>query len=522
MRCLLKSTLIFLWLSPSLCAQAPGPSADRGAATDFLRESGHALLEAEDALGAQQIFRQVLAVARDDHSALLGMGRSYLLQGRAELALRYADAALRLAFDDPSAHALRIRALLRGRQFTAAQKYSVQILEFFEDTERMPAGADLLAAHASALFRVQQNDAAAEIYHRVLLIDPLNEEAHLRLGSGLTPPRDVLPVASLRLAVNAARRGRHADAIAALARCLEEDPGNPIAHRLLGETLFNMRASSSMAGSAEEFLHLQAALPTPKLGKLPVDEFMPQFEGLRGDRRRVATRALALFGSRLGRIVAMGGRHDLLLEDQRTTDARARASLRGKRTFDGRVWDDVRGIGGLRAATGIEALDEAAQHGFDTLAHEIGHQVHLYSFTRKQRRQVRELYQQALDEGRCLDYYAASNDAEYFGQGVEAFISLGKRPTPEATHGHTRFELMRVDPALHAFIASMVDHDPLRGIHATPRQEQVSILRAAVDVALRCGRNQDALTAASLLPPSLERERLVKAALRALQYSRSL
>ncbi|MHC5066640.1 MAG: tetratricopeptide repeat protein, partial [Planctomycetota bacterium] len=357
MRCLAPTTLLLLWLSSGLCAQAPGPSADARAAAEFLRESGHALLDAEDALGAQQVFRQVLAVAKEDQSALLGMGRAYLLQGRAELARRYADAALRLGFYEPSAHALRIRALLRGRQFTAARQYSEQVLEYFEDKQRMPAGADLLAAHASALFRVQQNDEAAEFYQRVLLIDPLNEEAHLRLGSGLTPAREVLPGPSLRRGAEAARRGRHADAIRALSKCLEEDPGNPIAHRLLGESLFNLRASSSMAGSAEEFRLLRKALPTPKLGKIPVDEFMPQFADLRGDRRRVASQAIALFGSRLGRIVAMGGRHDLLLEDQRTTDARARASLRGKRTFDGRVWDDVRGIGGLRAATGIEALD---------------------------------------------------------------------------------------------------------------------------------------------------------------------
>ena len=55
-------------------------------------------------------------------------------------------------------------------------------------------------------------------------------------------------------------------------------------------------------------------------------------------------------------LIAKGGRHDLMLEAERTTDHAQRASLRGRRTFDGRVWDDVRGIGGLRAATDIEAL----------------------------------------------------------------------------------------------------------------------------------------------------------------------
>ena len=151
-----------------------------------------------------------------------------------------------------------------------------------------------LAAHASALFRVQRNDEAAEVYRRVLSIDPLNEEAHLRLGSGLTPPREVLPGSSMRRAIFVARRGRHSEAIRALELCLEEDPGNPIAHRLLGESLFSIRASSSMAGSAEEFRRLQQTLRTPSLKKLPIEQFMPQFDDLRGQRRRVAARALVL------------------------------------------------------------------------------------------------------------------------------------------------------------------------------------------------------------------------------------
>ncbi len=55
-----------------------------------------------------------------------------------------------------------------------------------------------------------------------------------------------------------------------------------------------------------------------------------------------------------------------------------------------------------------------------------------------QRQRLRELYQRAKADDAFLDYYAASNDAEYFGQGVEAFVSFGKAPGQETTHGHTR------------------------------------------------------------------------------------
>src|SRR5262249_19711454 len=154
-----------------------------------------------------------------------------------------------------------------------------------------------------------------------------------------------------------------------------------------------------------------------------------------------------------------------------------------------------RGVGGLQAATGIEALDEAAQFGFDTLVHELAHQVHYYALGQRDRARIRALFVAARAGGNCLDYYAASNEAEYFGQGGEAFASLGKRPGCETTHGHTRFELRRVDPALYDFVAEIVDCDPLRDAARRP-----ALLRAAIEVALRCGRPLDALTAADLLP----------------------
>jgi hypothetical protein len=166
----------------------------------------------------------------------------------------------------------------------------------------------------------------------------------------------------------------------------------------------------------------------------------------------------------------------------------------------------VRGVGGLVAATGIEALDEAASFGFDTFAHEVAHQVHFFAFTPLQRARIRALYKQAMAQNRCLDFYAASNEAEYFGQGVEAFVSLAKRPGAETTHGHTRFELLRLDPDLHTFVAELVDHDPLA---APGRREHV--LAAAIAVALRCGRLDDAETALSMMMPGPRRDELRQA-----------
>jgi hypothetical protein len=142
--------------------------------------------------------------------------------------------------------------------------------------------------------------------------------------------------------------------------------------------------------------------------------------------------------------------------------------------------------------------------------------VHFFTFNPLERARIRSLYKQAMAERRCLDYYAASNEAEYFGQGVEAFVSLAKRPGSETTHGHTRWELLRVDPKLYAFIVSLVDFDPL--LDGAARQR---LLAASVEVALRCGRPEDAAVAAEMMNPGEQRTRWLAEAARVHKEMRS-
>ena len=490
-------------------AQAPAPAGDSQPAYAWYGH-GQSLLDIEDPVAAWQAFRQ----ARDAGAAAadcdLGLGRAHLMLGNSSFAVAYAEAALRATPTSQDAMALCVRGLIRAREFDAAVRRSGAFVTRVGE----PIG-ELLAARGSALFRVQRIDEAAAAYQRAVEVDAHNPEAHLRLGSGLLPPVVLTPSSTLTRAVAAMLLGARSEAIELLQGLLREQPGHPIAHRLLGEAVFAQRVAASMALSDATFAELAASLPTPRPGSVPVADFVPGYERLSPTRRAVVDRTVAMFSSQLGRLISIGARHDLLTELERTTDAEERASLRGRRTFDGRVWDDVRGVGGAHAATGIEALDEAATFGFDTFTHEVAHQVHYLALPLLQRRRITELYKRAIAEGRCLDFYAASNEAEYFGQGAEAFASLCKRPGSEATHGHTRFELFAVDRELHDFIAGLVDFDPLSVAGSRER-----VLAAAVGTALRCGRPADAVVAASMLAPGEVRQRLLRVANAALAQAR--
>ena len=491
---------------------AAGPSVGRGGLALRLASEGRRLLRVEDLVEARSVFRRLRALAPGDFEGLLGLGEVHLKLGQAEIARLYAVAARRSHPESDAAAALMVGSLLRLRRFGAAVDASQLAL-----AELPEAGADLWAAHASALFRVQRTDEAAAAYRKVLELDPLHAEAHVRLGSGLSHESSAAPPsAALMRAVTLLTAGDLDRAVLTLSAVVHQDPGHPVAHRLLGDALLRRHALASMAATAPEFAELAATLPVLEIGEAVVSKFMPAWPDLSSSRRRVAARALTLFESQLPKLVVMGGKHDLLLELERTTADPARASLRGKRTFDGRLWDDVRGIGGLRAATGIEALDEVELFGFDTLAHEIAHQAHLYAFKRVRRLQITALYRAAKAGDKFLDYYAANNEAEYFGQGVEAFASYGKRPGRETTHGHTRFELYRVDRELHDLIAAVVDYDPLQDPALRGR-----ILSAAVEVALRAGRPADAVVAAEMMRAGEQRKALLASARHAMAVARS-
>lgn len=484
-------------------AQSPAPGVET---IEIVRptplELGNALLDVEDPVAAWQAFRAIDAESAEAVDRAIGLGRAHLMLGHSRFAIAYGEHAVAAAPRRQDAMALTIRALIRGREFDEAVHRS---LVFQSRANQLTP--DLLAARGSALFRVQRTDAAAALYRQVVELDVRHAEAHLRLGSGLLGPMKVQIPAELRLAVGAIAAGSRERAIELLLRLLDKSPGHPIAHRLLGEVLYAQRAAVSMAQQDPTFRKLVAVTPEPSVRGLPIKEFVPGSDGLSKSRRLIIERTAAMFGKQLDKLVAVGGRHDLLHELERTTDAESRKNLRGRRTFDGRVWDDVRGVGGMRAATGIEALDEAATFGFDTFAHEVAHQVHFFTFSPVQRAKIRSLYRTAMQEKRCLDYYAASNEAEYFGQGVEAFASLAKRPGGETTHGHTRFELLRVDPKLHEFIEEVVSFDVL----ADPRHRE-EILEAAVAVAIRCGRSEDAVIAAEMMKAGERRARLLEQA----------
>ncbi len=408
---------------------------------------------------AEEAYR--LALERDpfDPDARAGLGEVYLLRAQPEEALTQAERALEGARSGgrETGRTWRVKALalLELRRFSPALDAARRAVALSPDDPRCAE------AHASVCFRAGKMAEASASYLRATELEPRTEEASLRLGNGFAPDlhaqkpwRDGTEADDFRAALAAWDAGDLVQAEATFRALVRRDP-TAYKYRLgVGLCRVSIRRSREAAFGGDPAA-LYARLPAPALpGLASVVHGADALPPLELHVVRVSTApARPLFDSML----AARASHDLLRLDEDVTDAEHRRDLVGKKTFDGRWYAHLRAVAGPHGATGVEKLREAAEFAFNTFAHEFGHQVHRFGLSAPQQEEVTAMYRAALASGACLDYYAASNEDEYFAQTYEAFVSPAKRGCLPETARHTRDELSRRDPRMFAFLLRVLD-----------------------------------------------------------------
>ena len=160
---------------------------------------------------------------------------------------------------------------------------------------------------------------------------------------------------------------------------------------------------------------------------------------------------------------------------KKMTDLDEFKALKGQTTFDGRLWDDVRGINmgkdgkKIRSAVGEEALigikGEPSGYGpgFVT-SHETGHALK-NSLTAAQLTKLTKLFadriaahpppaQAAADDEHWLppSWYTGANENEYFGDSIAAYFSHSHSPEEATVKMYTPGWLATNDPEMHTFL----------------------------------------------------------------------
>jgi len=446
---------------------------------------------------ATAIYEALRKLDPEDYRPHLGLGLLVLYVDRKKEARNHCATALSLAPKSHQALSGMARVEVEDGNYKAAERLLV-IAE-----KVAPEAEGVLSVRAEYCFRTLDMDGAARTLRRLLTVNPKSLEAHVRLANGFiesdrpyyTPkevPREYAAAieAAIRkyraLDLDGAeaafrgldgkdspdarptffrglielRRGRLRVAIAHLWRALDRDPENFLVRNALAiayRTKIQLQRAEYGGGEdgIDRLRPLAADLPAPGVEKL--GRFVRGYRRLLPAERRVVLRAVAPLANYIPSLVEKGITHDILGFEEGMCDAKERHWILSRRTHDGRWYGALRGVGGKNAATGIEAILAAGAFDYDTFAHEFAHQVHRFALTRVERMEIKKLYRTAMGADLCLDYYAASNEWEYFAQGYEAFVCIVKSPYRHSLRRHTRAELRDRDPALYGLLLRLTD-----------------------------------------------------------------
>lgn len=399
--------------------------------------------------GASRLLDPHLAAPRPAPEALAAAGQVAVARRRDAEAIALFERAL--AADPASADAWAGIAAARALR----EEHDEVIRACEKALASDPRHADAHVAHGYALFRKGDPLGATERFLEALRIDPWHLLAHTYLGNGILavpedfPPRDRDRAREkVRAGADACRRGDLAAALESFEAALALDPLDGLAHNGFAVALERL---------ADRFAEAEGLFrPIEDSGReadpLGIEPFLLRAESLSPAERATLRRSVRPFARACQRLAALGATHDIVPLDQEITEPEYGRSFRGRRTFDLRSYDGLRGQGGFNAGTGVEKISSAAALRFNMFAHEFAHQVHLFAMSPAERDELASLFDAATREGRHLDFYSASNVEEYFAVGAEAYVSARKRPGLSVTAGHTRGELLDKDPDLFMFI----------------------------------------------------------------------
>ncbi len=209
-----------------------------------------------------------------------------------------------------------------------------------------------------------------------------------------------------------------------------------------------------------------------------IRDVFPDFDRVDDDTRKIILLSVEPLSNYIPVLAIAGATFQLLPFHKRLWELPHKETTRGRRTFDLRLWDDVKGQGGFHAVAGEEWIIDVMHGGFNVLAHEFMHQVHSM-FVEEQRDEVAELFRIAKREGHTLDSYADYNEMEYLAQAYEGMVSPWKRSGLGSTARHTRDRVRDLDPDILRFLEEVNDRRSFRGNELVAYRQKVGSLLGA-------------------------------------------
>lgn len=295
--------------------------------------------------------------------------------------------------------------------------------------------AEAWIALSETLVRLGRTDDAVDAAERSLALNPYQELAHYQLGNGYTRKNYsqleaqygaafTQAMALVRRASDAFEQGRFEQARALSFKALGLCPELGRAHAVLAKALESQRFQIDVHRAAYEQRFAATAMP-----EVPgIERYVSNWDQLSPRHQKRVALSLAPWKAFIPVLVEGGARHFIKPLYMRLSETPSAQSMKDQRIgYDSRLWDDVRGMGGYNTVTGIEDVERSIFDRYNTVLHELSHQVHGV-LTADQWREIQALYNRAklrnaTSKQGFLSRYAGGSVWEYFAEGANAFDS---------------------------------------------------------------------------------------------------
>lgn len=364
-----------------------------------------------------------------------------------------------------------------------------------------PLDADLATSLGETLVRLGRTDEAIDLFELAVRLAPYHERAHYLLGNGYARKSysqlfaahpgafagDAGAAALVRRGSLAFVARRYGAARRFFAAALRRCPEYGRAHNGLARTVEAERTRWDVHRQLYE--ERFAAAPAPEIEGL--EDYVVNWESLEPRHRKVVALAVAPWRRFLPVLLEAGATHYVKPLHERLSESPEQHLLRDERIhYDSRLWDDVRGVGGHHTVTGVEDVERMLTNGYNTVLHELTHQVQQLLPSELERR-IQELYRRAKERDAetgeaFLSRYAAGSVWEYFAEGANALAS--PRRDRFDTREMVRERLAAKDPELLELIRELMEEADVTGAYT------LALLSRGYEH-LRHGRTAEALAA---------------------------
>ncbi|MCA9729583.1 MAG: tetratricopeptide repeat protein, partial [Candidatus Eisenbacteria bacterium] len=401
------------------------------------------------------------AVAEDvlDPGPLLALVETRIRRGETDAATAATELALELDPYSETAH------YMLGNGY--ARKNYTQLYAAYPGQFADGAGRDTLAV-ADSLFALGRFHEARQTYLALSKAHPAWADVRAHLGS---------------LDFSEAR---YDSALTMFQSSLRLCPEYGRAHHGIAKSLEKLRVAFDIhtADDQREF----AATPFPDVPN--IEKFVVNWQSLSPRHQKRVALSIQPWQRFLPVLIAGGHTYYIKPIHELLSETPGQETLRDQRiSYDSRLWDDVRGCGGYHTVTGIEDVERTIFHNYDTVLHELTHQVHGV-MPPDVAREIEELYRQTKERdagtgNAFLSRYAGGSVWEYFAEGANA-LSHPRRDEFDRQE-IVQERLLSIDPELARMVERLETEYPLEPCYP------ITYANRGND-ALERGRPDDAVT----------------------------